>query len=192
MIKDQSAKADAGKGDPSLLQKDMAPALYLVQRVLDYGLIKYSRGSWQKVEWDRWDAAQRRHQQAIDLGEELDEESGLPHRAHIIAGQIIMLMHEHGLEGTVPIKELGQFNTPPQDHKKPDTSEKRHSYVRVADARIGDRVLYSYEPVCSKPTWIELGKAYKVKEVGRGQVLVKADNGFTYWYNNALFWGSKP
>ncbi|QIG67198.1 hypothetical protein [Rhizobium phage RHEph15] len=115
-VRDQRAKADGGKTQPGLLLKDMAPAVYLVNRVLDYGMEKYARGSWRNVEHDRWDEAQRRHQQAIDMGERNDAESGMLHRAHQIAGLIIMLMHELD---TYPenIQVLGTYNPPPQEHK---------------------------------------------------------------------------
>ncbi|ASV44576.1 hypothetical protein HOR97_gp11 [Agrobacterium phage Atu_ph03] len=122
--KDQSAKADGGKGDPTLLQRDFAPALYLVQRALDYGLIKYERGSWRKVEHERWDAAQRRHQQKLDMFEGKDDESDLPHRAHQIAGLIIMFQLEIEKAAKEMDKSvldvatiLGEFKHPPQDHK---------------------------------------------------------------------------
>lgn len=110
----QADKADAGKTNPLLLHKDLARALHVVQRVLDYGLIKYSRGSWQNVEEEAWDAAARRHAQAIDLGEHLDQESGLHHRAHQIAGLLIMLEKEVRAN---PDKRYDEFKQPPQDHK---------------------------------------------------------------------------
>jgi hypothetical protein len=112
---DQVAKADGGKTNPVLLQKDMAAALYLIQRVLDYGCLKYDRGSWKQVELERWDSAQRRHQQKLDLGERDDDESGMLHRAHQCAGLIIMLSHE--IKG-MNIMELGRFKEPPQEHKQ--------------------------------------------------------------------------
>lgn len=193
--KNQAAKADAGKSQPLLLHKDMARALYLVQRILDYGEQKYSRLSWENVEYDRWDDAQRRHGQEIDLHGPLsdDEESGMLHRAHQIAGLIIMLSLDISKMSISDIKELGKFNPPPQDHKaKPD--DKRNTYVRVADARVGDRVLYSYPMDVSlvASEYLSLHKTYKVKEVGRGQVLLQGECGPVHWFPNHLFYGSKP
>lgn len=128
---DQRNKADAGKTHPLLLQKDCAPALYLIQRVLDYGLEKYDHKSWHKVPDESWDDAQRRHQQKIDLGEQFDDESGLPHRAHQIAGLILLFSHELGLDVTFEdILAAGRFNAPPQDHKAeaPPTYKPAHQY----------------------------------------------------------------
>lgn len=110
----QADKADAGKTNPLILHKDLAKALLVVQRVLDYGLQKYERKSWVRVEHDAWDAAARRHLQQLDLGEILDDESGLHHRAHAIAGQIIMLQKE--IEDSLGVDWLS-YNKPPQDHK---------------------------------------------------------------------------
>lgn len=190
--KDQAAKADAGKSQPLLLHKDMARALYLVQRILDYGEQKYSRLSWENVEYDRWDDAQRRHGQEIDLQGPLSEdaESGMLHRAHQIAGLIIMLSLDVSKMSISDIKELGQFNPPPQEHK----AKPSQSYVRVADAVIGDRVLYKYaiEPSLISSSLLSIGKTYKVKQVGRGQMLVKDDRGIDSWFANHIFYGSKP
>lgn len=123
-MRDQKAKADAGKTQPVLLQKDMAAALYLVQRVLDFGESKYDRKSWQNVELDRWDDAHRRHQQQLDLGELFDRESGLLHRAHQITGLIIMLQLEvenmlnNSVDPTKALEKLGKFKPAPQTHKQ--------------------------------------------------------------------------
>lgn len=122
-MKDQTAKADGGKSRPSLLQKDFALALRTIQAVFDYGEQKYSHLSWRGVENERWDDAQRRHQQEIDLsGYSLntDHESNLLHRSHQIAGLIVMLqrdLEEAALAGA-RVSAYFEFNPPPQDHKK--------------------------------------------------------------------------
>lgn len=119
--RDQSAKADAGKTNPLLLEKDFAAALSVVNAVLDYGAQKYERSSWRTVELDRWDEAHRRHQKAIDLAVTskccFDHESGLLHRAHQITGLVIMLQKEIEASGR-SLEELCSFNPPPQAHKK--------------------------------------------------------------------------
>ncbi len=124
-MRNQVAKADAGKTQPVLLHKDISAALYLVQRVLDFGENKYSRKSWQNVELDRWDDAHRRHQQLLDLGEMFDRESGMLHRAHQITGLIIMLQLEvenmlnNSVDPVKALEKLGRFKPAPQGHKQP-------------------------------------------------------------------------
>lgn len=196
-MKDQAAKADANKTDPTLLQRDFAPALYLIQRVLDYGREKYARGSWKKVDLDRWDAAQRRHQQEIDFKQPADEESGLPHRAHQIAGLIIMFQLEINKGAQAAhcspeqiAKLLGQFNPPPQDHKGQPTPEEytedelrrgiddlMEAAVPIAHAHTGDRVRANVtERRITAPFGLEHGALYKVVSRRLSYVTVKVDN----------------
>ena len=149
---DQKNKADAGKTHPLLLQKDCARALYLIQRVLDYGLEKYARKSWQEVPDESWDDAQRRHQQKIDLGEQLDDESNLPHRAHQIAGLILLFSHELGLDLSFQdIIAAGKFNPPPQDHKvaaeAPSTYKAAHWYRPYVHGQIDMRGIKRFDVI---------------------------------------------
>lgn len=196
-MKDQAAKADANKTDPTLLQRDFAPALYLIQRVLDYGREKYDRGSWKKVELDRWDAAQRRHQQEIDFKQPADEESGLPHRAHQIAGLIIMFQLELNKGAQAAhcspeqiAKLLGQFNPPPQDHKgQPTPLEYTEAELRrgiddlmevvavpVASAQPGHRIRANVIGRMHAPFGLEHGNAYEVVSKRLSYVTVKVGN----------------
>lgn len=196
-MKDQAAKADANKTDPTLLQRDFAPALYLIQRVLDYGAQKYARGSWKKVEQERWDAAQRRHQQELDFKQPADEESGLPHRAHQIAGLIIMFQHEinKGAEAMHCTPEqvaklLGQFNPPPQDHKgHPTPAEYTEAELRrgiddlmevvavpVAHAKTGDRIRANVIGRMQTPFGLEHGNVYEIVSRRLSYVTIKVGN----------------
>lgn len=111
---DQTAKADGGKSDPLLLEADMARALTVCNRVLDYGCIKYSRRSWQGVVPQRWDAAARRHRRARDTGEVFDDESGLLHMAHEAVGLLIQM---ELFIAANPNYDYLSFREPPQDHK---------------------------------------------------------------------------
>lgn len=118
---DQTNKADGGKSNPLLLEQDLAKALLLVNRVLDYGAEKYERAGWKKVDAERYDAAARRHKRARDLGETIDAESGLPHLAHEICNNLFelqMAIEASDVFGTASLEELAQYNPPPQDHKK--------------------------------------------------------------------------
>lgn len=188
MNENRGVKADAGKTRPLLLQKDMAPALYLVQRVLDYGIKKYTRGGWTTVAGERYDDAQRRHQQLIDLGAQFDEESGLLHRAHQIAGLLMLFMHELGTDISIDeVLKFGKFSDPPQDHKtvpqaapaatpteapsqipwavvpRPEPSNKRH--VHAALAGIGDYVLAKASRKYLDSASLIDGHMYKVLDI---------------------------
>lgn len=113
-MNNQSAKADAGKSNPLLLEADLSRALSVINRVFDYGCEKYERKSWMKVEPDRWNAACRRHRIARDQDQVFDDESGLLHMAHEAAGLIIQI--ELFMQGCLGV-DFMSFNAPPQDHK---------------------------------------------------------------------------
>lgn len=61
-------------------------AIDSMARVMTFGAMKYKPNSWKLVEngLERYRAALLRHTFAIQRGEYLDEESGLPHSAHIM------------------------------------------------------------------------------------------------------------
>ncbi|SEN68539.1 hypothetical protein SAMN05216227_102061 [Pseudorhodobacter antarcticus] len=111
----QEAKADVGKTDPLLLEHDMVRALSVINRVLDYGMLKYERRSWMKVAADRWNSACRRHRRSRDTGQMFDDESGLLHIAHEAAGLIIQL--ELFIQQN-PQYDYLSFREPPQEHKR--------------------------------------------------------------------------
>jgi hypothetical protein len=114
---DHEFKADAGKPNPTLLEKGMPRALAVVQATLDYGNLKYEAHSWQHVPngMERYDAAARRHRNLRDQGEHNDEESCLDHLAHEIINNLFLLEMRIAND---PGKEWTKFNTnPPQDHK---------------------------------------------------------------------------
>lgn len=81
-IFDQSAKADCGKPQLSLVPTKILEA---IARVREYGNRKYkSKDNWKTVEIERYrDAAFRHWAQYIDDPKSCDEESGLPHLWHV-------------------------------------------------------------------------------------------------------------
>ena len=88
--KNQSAKADAGKPDLSLVPKQI---IYEIEKVRRYGTQKYKdKDNWKKVELERYHQALLRHTLAIwnDIGAR-DKESDLLHLAHIACNVAFIL-----------------------------------------------------------------------------------------------------
>ena len=74
-------KADAEKPPVELLD---AYALEQIALVLAFGKKKYGAHNWRKgIGFTRLIAAAMRHSMAILRGENIDDESGLPHAAHL-------------------------------------------------------------------------------------------------------------
>jgi hypothetical protein len=92
----EGRKADIGKLRYSLLP----PSIWQVIRVLEYGARKYAPDNWKKVPdaETRYFDALHRHLAAWRAGEVNDEESGLPHIAHV-ACNALFLLHFHTLKG---------------------------------------------------------------------------------------------
>ena len=88
---DAGKKNDKAKTRFDLLQADFELA---IAQVLTHGAKKYGANNWQKVEepTERYYAALRRHLSAWRMGKKMDEESGLPHLAHV-ACNVMFLMH---------------------------------------------------------------------------------------------------
>lgn len=76
-------KYDSDKPMYNLLPSN---AINSMAQVLTFGAKKYAPNSWQSVPdgLERYRAALLRHTFAIQRGEYLDQESGLPHSAHIL------------------------------------------------------------------------------------------------------------
>lgn len=91
---EQAFKTDAGKPRFDLLMDGMPHALLDVTKVLTWAVeVKhYVPHSWQKVPEAkrRYRAAMQRHENKIALGETNDDESGLPHRAHIACNALFL------------------------------------------------------------------------------------------------------
>jgi hypothetical protein len=94
----EGLKFDMGKPRVDLLPPD---ALLKISQVLDYGARKYGDRNWELgMEWQRLYAAVLRRLFQWQAGEDLDEESGLPHLAHAGAGIMFLLSYQHRESGT--------------------------------------------------------------------------------------------
>ena len=90
---DQSAKADKGKLELSLVNPELVKA---VAEVRMYGTEKYGDSeNWRKVEPKRYVDALYRHLLAYIEGNEVDEESGLSHLAHMACNLRFLLDKEY-------------------------------------------------------------------------------------------------
>ena len=91
--KDQSAKADKGKLELSLVNPELVKA---VAEVRMYGTSKYGDSeNWRKVEPKRYVDALYRHLLAYIGGSEVDEESGLSHLSHMACNISFLLDREY-------------------------------------------------------------------------------------------------
>jgi hypothetical protein len=74
------------KHDQDKPRYDLLPPIAIdeLAKILTFGAEKYAPNSWQNVDdgEERYRAALLRHTFAIQRGELIDEESGLPHAAH--------------------------------------------------------------------------------------------------------------
>lgn len=90
---DQSAKADKGKLELSLVNPQLVKA---VAEVRMYGTEKYGDSeNWRKVEPKRYVDALYRHLLAYIEGNEVDEESGLSHLSHMACNLSFLLDKEY-------------------------------------------------------------------------------------------------
>lgn len=88
----QDVKADAGKYRPTLVPVSLVKA---VAEVREYGCKKYhDPENWRMVEPQRYRDALYRHWLAYLGGEEFDEESGLPHLAHLACNVAFLIEME--------------------------------------------------------------------------------------------------
>ena len=82
------------KNDTGKLRFDLLPvrALEQVAEIYTYGATKYDDNNWRRgLQWGRVFGALMRHMWAFWRGEDVDEESGLPHLAHAAWGCLTLL-----------------------------------------------------------------------------------------------------
>lgn len=88
----QDAKADEGKPRPTLVPPSLMKA---VTAVREYGTRKYKDpDNWKKVSAERYRDAVYRHWLAYLDGENMDQESGLPHLWHIACNVAFLIEME--------------------------------------------------------------------------------------------------
>lgn len=95
-MNNQTAKADAGKPDLTLVPRQI---IWDIAAVREFGNAKYgSPDNWKNVELERYRAALFRHFLAyLDDPQGVDEESGLPHIAHVATNCAFLCEMEHWL-----------------------------------------------------------------------------------------------
>jgi len=86
----EGRKDDEGKLDWLLLPY---PQLETVIKVFEFGAKKYGINNWQKIDYPkpRYLSAAMRHLIARIKGQQVDEESGLPHLAHCVCCLLFLL-----------------------------------------------------------------------------------------------------
>lgn len=89
VVKEESGgmKGDGGKRDWSLADFEF---LDRVVDVLTFGAKKYTPNNWQRVSKHRYQAAIYRHLSLYVQGEMNDEETGLPHLAHVACSAMFL------------------------------------------------------------------------------------------------------
>lgn len=91
-VRNQDAKADAGKPRPTLVPTSL---IWAVAAIRGYGAKKYKADdNWKQVEPQRYRDALYRHLLAYLEGEANDPESGLPHLWHIATNVAFLIEME--------------------------------------------------------------------------------------------------
>lgn len=89
-MKEGGIKKDQGKPQHDLIPYE---SLDEIAKVLTFGCLKYSRSDWAKgIKFSRLLSAAYRHMGKFNAGEDIDNESLLPHVAHA-ATNLIMLLY---------------------------------------------------------------------------------------------------
>lgn len=99
-------KYDEGKSRMDLIPLDTMENL---GKILGMGASKYGENKWQGLPefWSRYKAALLRHLAAIDAGELLDQESGLPHIDHVLCNATFLSWgFHHGKGIKIPIGDI--------------------------------------------------------------------------------------
>lgn len=91
-IRNQEAKADGGKPRPTLVPVSL---IHAVTAIREYGTAKYhDPENWRKVEKQRYKDALYRHWLEYLGGNEVDQESGLPHLWHVACNVAFLIEME--------------------------------------------------------------------------------------------------
>lgn len=117
-------KEKQGKLDFTLLPPE---ALEEVARVLQYGALKHGRFSWRGYPLATYIQAAERHLNALKRGNWEDEETGLPHMAHIACSCLFLIeLEKHSPEQWEEWKKENCWNTksPPTSGDVPEGGQK--------------------------------------------------------------------
>lgn len=121
----EGKKYDEGKPRMDLVPLDI---IENVAKILTMGANKYGENNWQKLPnfWSRYKAALLRHLAAVDKGELLDQESGLPHIDHVLCNAMFLSWgYHHGRGIRINIKDIeNEFNERDLTSGDRDISEK--------------------------------------------------------------------
>lgn len=86
-------KADGNKPRTELFPLSV---LENVSAVLTFGAQKYEANNWKKVDPERYKGALLRHLAAIERGETIDPDSGLPHIDHVACNAVFLSYLDYG------------------------------------------------------------------------------------------------
>lgn len=127
-------KFDAGKPPMSLLV--YGPLAWL-SRAMEQGLYKYTRGNWQKLTGEanryRMIDALGRHTQKFIGGEWFDQESKLPHLAHVMANCMMLLWHHDAMTGDNPDKLTKEQSDAMNEAKRIGDEMRAKGFAKATD-----------------------------------------------------------
>lgn len=86
------------KADGMKVRTELFPLSVLenVSAVLTFGAQKYEANNWKKVDPERYKGALLRHLAAIERGETIDPDSGLPHIDHVACNAVFLSYLDYG------------------------------------------------------------------------------------------------
>lgn len=101
-VESEGIKNDAGKPPLNLISPYF---LEEVATILGFGEAKYGKANWKKgIEFSRLVAATKRHLQAVEKGNFIDEESGRSHLAHATCN--LMMLFEFERTGRSELNDI--------------------------------------------------------------------------------------
>ena len=140
---------EAKKYDDNKVRMDLVPMSVIenIAKILTYGAKKYSDNSWQDLSnfWNRYKGALLRHLTAIDKGELIDQESGLPHIDHVLCNASFLSWGYHnGKAITIEKKDVDVYSD--------DEDTNDNSLITFAQEKLGastekseEKILKAYE-----------------------------------------------
>lgn len=97
MGNNEAKRFDKGKVQLELLDPEF---IHDFAQVMTFGAAKYGPNNWRRgMNWTRAIGSLKRHMNAIERGEDFDEESGLHHSAHIACNAMFLYYYEKYSKG---------------------------------------------------------------------------------------------